>query len=50
MSTSHSSHSQVDATHFELRFAFDLEPHSVLPLECVCLVYLMVMSTGLAGT
>ena len=30
-----SSHSHVDATHFELRCAFDLEPHSVLPYK-VC--------------
>jgi len=31
MSLSDSSHCQVDVTHFELRCAFDLEPHSVLP-------------------
>lgn len=50
MSPSESSHSQVDATQFELRFAFDLDPHSVLPLKCVCLDSQIVMSTSLAGT
>jgi len=30
MSPSYCSHSQVDATHSELRCAFDLEPHSIL--------------------
>lgn len=36
ISPSDSSHSQVDATHFELRCAFDLDPHSIL-LHKVCL-------------